>query len=90
MQRQTLPDIIAARAALTFSQYRDLERCVRRYRATAGTYDYPNGDAIALRCGRSLAHRGLVWWANQGTANRRKRYLPTSAGLELVPASATV
>ena len=64
----------------TPAQIADLRRCIARCDATKGSYDYPNGDAIALRTGAALERRGWVVWANKGSANRRRRWLPTEAG----------
>lgn len=60
---------------------RDLLAAVTLYRHTVGTYDYPHGDARALRTGPALARRGLVQVSNAGSANRRRRWLPTPDGL---------
>ncbi len=64
----------------TPAQIADLRRCIARCDATKGTFDYPNGDAIALRTGAALERRGWVVWANRFSANRRRRWLPTDAG----------
>lgn len=64
----------------TPAQVADLRRCIARCDVTKGTYDYPNGDAIALRTGAALERRGWVVWANRYSANRRRRWLPTEAG----------
>jgi len=64
----------------------DLHACAKRHLATAGTYDYPHGDAIRLRTGRALARRGLVEVGNRWSANRYTRWRPTSAGIALVKA----
>lgn len=64
----------------TPAQLADLRRCVARCDETKGTFDYPNGDAIALRTGAALERRGWVVRANRFSANCRRRWLPTDAG----------
>lgn len=70
----------AASAKLTPAMSADLRRLVARVKATAGSYDYPSGDALALRTGPAIERRGLVYCANRYTANKRRRWLPTMAG----------
>lgn len=67
-------------ADLTEAQKRDLLKCHAVWFRTHGTYDYPSGNAIALRTGKSLAKLGLVELGNRYSANRRARWLPTAAG----------
>lgn len=67
-------------SAPTSALIADLRRCIARCDVTRGSFDYPNGDAIALRNGTALERRGWVVWANKGSANRRRRWLPTDAG----------
>lgn len=74
---------------MTPAQIADLRRCIARCDATKGTFDYPNGDAIALRTGAALERRGWVVWANKGSANRRRRWLPTEAGRAALAAMET-
>jgi hypothetical protein len=69
---------------LSFAQRSDLQRCVARWRATFGSFDYPQGDAIALRTAGKLEALGLVRLGNRYSANRRPRWLPTEAGVDLV------
>ncbi len=68
---------------LTDSQKRDLLKLYEVHRRTIGTYDYPNGKAVSLRCGKTLEKYGLVKWANQYSANRYKRWQITEKGIKI-------
>ncbi len=72
---------------LTPAMRRDLSAAVALYRRTVGSYDYPHGDATALRTGRALARLGLVTLANAHSANRRQRWRPTPDGLAYLAAT---
>lgn len=78
--RHTLKQVARMTSDPTPAQLADLRRCIARCDETKGAFDYPNGDAIALRTGTSLERRGWVVWANRFSANRRKRWLPTDVG----------
>jgi hypothetical protein len=72
--------------ALTIYQYRDLERCVRIVRATVGTVECPDGEAVALRTGGALLRRGLVEAAGFGQVNGNtlRLWRPTKKGLDWI------
>jgi hypothetical protein len=68
---------------LTDSQKRDLLNLYEIHCRTIGTYDYPNGKAVSLRCGKTLEKLGLVEWGNRYSVNRYKRWRITEKGIKV-------